>query len=202
MEILTDISEDEMVARFLRGELTSERFGADLRALVRRDGVDQEVILTPELTNDTDNAYRRALLGEFRGYGQNTRLFEGFPSNLTWQRAALTPAELLAIKYIDYDYWVALSRGSRLPGEAARAIQEGIRVFDLPVDGFMNAAEALRKGTHFPDLICVRMNASAQIVVLEGHVRLTAYAMVPEMIPVPTTIILGTSPAIAGWGCY
>ena len=75
-------------------------------------------------------------------------------------------------------------------------------MFDVPPDGFLRIAAALRQGAQFPELICVRSDAGAPLVVLEGHLRLTAYALAPKMIPSPTTIILGTAAEIVGWSCY
>jgi hypothetical protein len=40
-------SEDEMVALFLGTELSSDRFGAELRALLEGDGVPERVVTTP-----------------------------------------------------------------------------------------------------------------------------------------------------------
>jgi hypothetical protein len=202
MQLLGDSSEHEMIATFLRAELASERFGCKLRALLLAGGFDERLITTPDLTSHTENVYRRAVLGKFRGYGRNSGLFEGFPATLAWQRVAVAPAEVLAIRYINYDYWVSLSGGTRLPSDAARAIRQGVRVFDVPSDGFLHLAETLRQGTQFPELICVRKERDAALVVLEGHLRLTAYALAPEMIPTPLAIILGTASEIAGWGCY
>jgi hypothetical protein len=202
MQLLGDSSEDDMIAAFLHAELSSERFGPHLHALLRQDHVDQRVISSPDLTSAPENAYRRALLGRFRGYGRDHDLFAGFPSVLTWRRVALAPADVLTIRYINYVYWVALSGGTRLPSDAARSIQEGRGVCDVPLDGFFRIVAALRQGARFPELICVRRDASAPLVVLEGHLRLTAYALAPETIPSPTAIILGTAAEIVRWGCY
>ena len=202
MQLVGDSSEHEMIATFLGAELSSERFGPTLRALLQDDGVDARVVSAPDLTSAPENAYRRGLLGRFRGYGHNRDLFAGFPSDLAWRHAAVAPAELLAIRYINYAYWVALSGGTRLPRDAARAIRAGRRVFDVPLDGFLRSAEALRQGAQFPELICVRTHAGAPLVAMEGHLRLTAYALAPEIIPTPITILLGTAREIAGWGCY
>lgn len=38
-------------------------------------------------------------------------------------------------------------------------------------------------------------------MVLEGHLRLTAYALAPECLPEELPVILGTSPSLPSWGC-
>ncbi len=117
MRLIAEITEQEMVATFLQAEIRSERFGPDLAQLMHRDGMSPTVIEQPDLMNADENAYRLRLLGEFRGYGQNRDLFENYPSHVAWQRVALTPEELLQVKYIDYSYWNEISNGTRLPNE-------------------------------------------------------------------------------------
>ena len=54
-------------------------------------------------------------------------LFDGFPEDVSWQWMAITPAELATVRYIDYDYWVELSGGTRLAVDAAPPIVPGWR---------------------------------------------------------------------------
>jgi hypothetical protein len=203
MQLLDAITEDQMMATFLQGELHSERFGAALRQLLHRDQMSPQILQTPDLRNPTENSYRLRLLGAFRGYRQNRDLFERFPSTVVWQRVHLTSSEVLRIKYIDYSYWNDISNGTRLPTEAAKTVRAGRLIFgQLPTDGFVRSAAALKNGARFPELIAVRASTAADIVVLEGHVRLTLYALVPAAIPPNLTLILGTSPDIGQWNAY
>jgi hypothetical protein len=50
-----------------------------------------------------------------------------------------------------------------------------------------------------PELIVVTDPARSRLVLLEGHVRLTAYAAFPEHLPAELELYLGTSPTIADW---
>jgi hypothetical protein len=45
--------------------------------------------------------------------------------------------------------------------------------------GFWYMADALAKGASFPELILVGADEHAPLVLLEGHVRLTAYFLQP-----------------------
>ena len=129
-------------------------------------------------------------------------MFQNFPEHVAWERVILTQEELWQVKYIDDDYWVELSGGSRLAIDAAQAILTGTVIFDVPNDGFLRLAQALRHGAAFPELILVCAGEQANIVVLEGYVRLTAYALVPEAVPGKLTAILGTSPDMEQWNLY
>jgi hypothetical protein len=62
MREVAEISEDEMIATFLRGELTSERFGDDVRAALASSGLDERVLVDVDLTDEEENGARRRLL--------------------------------------------------------------------------------------------------------------------------------------------
>lgn len=192
MRVIRPSSEPEMVATFLRGELDSPRFGAVVRSVV-----DERLVLEPDLGDERQNAVRRAALTKLRGYEFRDGLFHGFPDDVRWERAALTPDEVLAVRYIEYDYWVELSGGSRLPLPAAERLRAGITVFRVPNDGFFELARALATGL-LPELIVVG-GAGEKLVVLEGHARLTAFALRPEALPPELELLLGRTPRISEW---
>jgi hypothetical protein len=56
----------------------------------------------------------------------------------------LTPDELMAVRYINYSYWIELSAGTGRPNDAADRVRAGIDVFGVPSDGFFDAARATR----------------------------------------------------------
>jgi hypothetical protein len=123
-----------------------------------------------------------------RAWDERTGLFAGFPDDVEWKRVALTPDEVLAILYIDWDWWLRVSRGTRLATVAVevQGRDEG--------DHAIAAAAAAN-----PELIVVTDSGGSKLVLLEGHVRLTAYAAYPEYLPDELEIYLGTSPSIAHW---
>ena len=202
MRELERLTEHDMIAAFVRAELHSERFGAAVRTAMRRHGVRRRVVERPNTSNDAQNAQRLAVLRDHRRYGLDDSLFARFPyDDVVWARVALTRDETLAIHYVDDDYWVELSGGTRLPTEAARRIRAG-NVDPERARNFLRIAVALDRGATFHEMIAVTAGGDAPLVALEGHLRLTVYALRPERIPQPLTVILGTSPHMPGWGCY
>jgi hypothetical protein len=200
---LTRLTEDDMIAAFVRAELHSERFGAAVRAAMRRHRVPRRVVEHPDTAEAVQNAQRLAVLRDYRRYGLDRSLFEGFPyEDVVWSRVALTRDEVLRIRYIDYDYWVELSGGTRLPEEAATRIRAGVDVFGVPSSGFLPLAEAVRQGSAFPELILVAKDEYSYLVVMEGNARLTAYFLAPEYIPDELGVLVGFSAAITNWGLY
>jgi hypothetical protein len=188
-----------MVALFLRAELPSNRYGPAIERGLVHAGADRRVVLEPDLSDPGANALRHRLLSEVRGYG-GAGLFGHFPDDVRWELAALAPEELMAVRYIDYDYWVELSGGTRLPTDAARRIREGVEPFGVPNAGFCELAEELAAGARFHPLILV--DGPSGLVVLEGHARLTAYALQPKAVSAELEVLVGRSPSMSRWALY
>jgi hypothetical protein len=202
MRKIRDISEDEMIAVFLQTELNSVRFRRDIEAYLQQEWVDPRMLHAPDWCNAQENALRRAILGMHRGYGRNEGYFISFPADVRWERVTLTREELEQVRYIEYDYWVELSGGTRLAFDGAKNALAGKVVFGVSSDGLSYIANELRRGAQFPTLIFVAKDVDAYLVVMEGHVRLTAYLIAPECIPSELEVIVGYSEQITQWGCY
>jgi hypothetical protein len=199
MRILRSSSEDEMIAVFLRGELPAERYGAATEQALVNARADRRVVEEPDLSDSAANALRRRLLSEVRGYG-GVGLFHGFPGDVRWEWAAFALEELMAVRYIEYSYWVELSGGTRLPTDGARRLREGVEPYGVPSDGFFELADELTAGARFSPLILV--DGPSGLVVLEGHARLTAYALQPTAVPPELEVLVGTSPSMSRWALY
>jgi hypothetical protein len=133
-----------------------------------------------------------------RAYDRREELFLDFPRRVSWSRAALGPAEVLEILYIDWDWWLRVSGGSRRPRDAARRIRAG-EVAGVSAEEHEPIAAALRTHVTPTELIAVTTPAKSRLVLVEGHVRLTAYALFPEYLPEELEIVLGVSAEMARW---
>lgn len=194
--------EAEMIALFLRTELPSDRWKDDLRALLAGAGLPDRVITTPDLGDAAENQARQRLLTEHRGYGTRTGFFDGFPDHLCWQWMAITPVELAEVRYIRDDYWDELSGGTRLAVDAAARIRAGVAPFGVPNDRVLGMAQAVTGGARFPPLILVTTGLGGDLVVLEGHVRLTALMLARDQLPPELEVLAGSSPRITRWDCW
>lgn len=215
MQTVRPVNEAEMVALFLATEYPAPRTHQLILQVLQREGWPPRIIEQPNLHDEHENAQRRSILGTYRGYGQNTDYFAslprdveyadyfaGFPRNVQWERAILSPQELEQVTYIEYEYWRELSSGSRLPRDAARTILAGNEVFGVSHQRVLQMTAALRAGARFPTLILVGKNRESPLVVLEGHLRLTAMFLAPECLPAELEVMVGFSEQIANWGCY
>jgi hypothetical protein len=188
MKLREQITEDEMIVTFVRGELDSGRYGDLLRGMLARDG------RTVDDLGDAD--YARRLLEEYRAYERREGLFGGFPRDVEWFRAELSRDELLDVLYISWDWWLRLSGGTRSARFAARRIRAG----EIP-GSTVEEHEAYARQPQ-PPLIVVTTPAHSPLVVLEGHVRLTAYALFPELVPERIGVLLGVSAEMTRWSNF
>jgi len=140
----------------------------------------------------------------YRGYGAQTGYLCGFPTTgVRWERAALTPDEVLSVSYIDWSYWLELSGGTRSPRRAAERIRDGHTPYGVSNDGFATMARMVGHGHLFPELIVASTGEpDARTVCVEGHARLTAYALAADALPPQMDVLLATSPDVAAWWAY
>lgn len=197
MRDICDITENEMIARFL-AEVDSDRFGECIRNQLRVTGTDERIIGTPDLRNEDENNRRRTIWKHCR-HG----LLQGFPPTVHWVRAALTKDDLAKVKYLKQpEGWMKLSGDSRLAVDAVLSIRNGATIPDISSEGFQKAVEAVKNGAAFPEMIVVSADEGLTLVLLEGHKRLTAYLFNPEFTPEELKVIVGFSAAFIGWPLY
>jgi len=179
MEMIRVSSEAEMILEFLKAEWASERFSERIGEVMEQLGIREILITEADLNNETENEQRKRLLGAFRGYGENRELFERFPKVSEWNLCKFSGNDLEHIRYIDYSYWNELSAGTKKPRAAAETIRSGTEIFGVSNEGFLNATEYIKSGGAFPKLFFLTADYE-NFVIVEGHQRMTAYALVPE----------------------
>ena len=191
-----------MIAEFLKAELHSERFRNDLLKILKQHNVGQEIIDNPNLDDKQENKMRKEVLGYYRGYGKNRDLFRNFPKKIKWEEVYISLDDLKRVKYIDYSYWNKITGGTRLIQNAVTNIKTGAEVFGESNQRFFDVLQAIAQGKKFPKTILVSTQKGCDLVILEGHVRLTAYMMKPELLPKKLEAIIGYSPDFNEWGLY
>jgi hypothetical protein len=188
MRLLRPASEDDMVATFLAAEVTSNRYGARIREILTRLGQPLSIADQPDTRDETANTVRRQVLAAYRDYPSGD-VFTGMPADVTWQHAALTPAELATVQYIDYPYWTDFSGGTRLAADGARSL--GPCQDQPPGSMYRQIAENLRDGRLPPTIILLGEPGPANLVVIEGHKRLTGLLLCPRWLPAELEVLLG-----------
>lgn len=183
MKILGKSSENEMIALFLKGELTSKRFSKELLKIISDFNVNLNTISIYDLNNKTDNDLRKLVLRLYRGYGDNKEIFTNFPTEIDWYWCRLEREDIQKIKYIDYDYWTELTNGTRYTIDSKENILNGKEIFGVSNKPFVEGANFLKKGGVFPPIIVLAANDSNdEMIVLEGHSRLASISLVIDYI--------------------
>lgn len=193
MKIIKSISEDEVVAHFLKTEIESERFKQKILTYLETNNIQKTVIDKPNLEDANENKLRKKALIDLR-----VSTFHNFPENVQWYKAVLDTQDIDRIKYIDYSYWNELSNNTRSPRIAAENVKKGKQIFDESNQGFIEAAKHLQNGGKFPEIILVAKNEKSEPVILEGHLRMTAHFLANHEID-QLEVIIGFSPDIAKW---
>lgn len=190
MKTLKAISEEEMVLEFLRAEFTSPRFLGRYREWLSRRGI--QVDVSPETI---DPALRKELLWSVR-----PGLFKTLPENIVWQDVLLEDSDWAKIMYLNEDDWKNFSSGTRL-------VQRGVDKLGQPEHTTLNQrvseiSAGLQSGEEFPKIILVATLDLTKLVLLEGHVRATAFVASGAYTMRKISAILGMSEQIAEWGWY
>lgn len=172
--IRDDISENEMVLAFLSAEVDSPRFGGLARSILG----DLELVRQPDLSDTIANRRRRSALAQYRGWGINGYLFQGFPREVRWKLVEVTVRELGHFRYARVDPWIALSGGSLLVRDgASNAATEPL---DEARKHILTVALGIHQGATFPPLIATTAGEDKIHILLEGHTRASAYVRALE----------------------
>src|SRR5713101_2114114 len=94
------VTEDEMVLAFLQAEIDASRYRDFYNACLAVLGFERILIDKPDLNDPVANEARKRLLQGARGYGSNTALFTGFPTDVRWRRVVLDPRDFEAMRYV------------------------------------------------------------------------------------------------------
>lgn len=184
-------TEDEVVLEFLRGDMNSPEWAKNYS--VSRYWTDREALIHEDAshTDCAANRARRELLREGRA-----GLLRRFPACVDWRRCELSLEELKTARYLARcEKWARVSRLTREVGVGARYV-----CMDRPTATKVDAiARRYRKGETLPPLIAVRAHESDPLVMLEGHHRATALALVE---PPNIEVLVGTTPRMRTWPFY
>jgi hypothetical protein len=205
LQVINEISEDEMIASFLIAEAESPRFKGMILKFAKDLGIKRSVIFKPNLASEAENKARKKILNAHRGY-IGSALFEGFPKDVKWKKVKISAKALLRTKYIGGKEWVKLSKGSLLAIDGAESILDGEGIEGNNTKRFFEVTKKVNKGVALPTLIFVTAN-NKTLVVLEGHTRLTAYFMAyltsgTDLISEGFEAIVGFSENLTDWRYY
>jgi len=202
MKILDNITEDEVTATILQYNMNSFRFDQELKRLLKQKGINTKIISEPNLDDAGENKLRKKFVQSLNGSGIGGYLNENFPNDVLWKKVQLNKNDLYNIKYIDYSYWNELTNHTRMVRDGAESIKKGVIIFNESNQPFWDAFETLKQGKKFPAPILVSQNTDSNLVVIDGHLRLTVYLLDIRYTPDKIEAIIGYSKNFKSWDLY
>jgi len=165
------VTQAEAIAEFLKGEFYQEEFDP-YRELFR------DIVTHPDLSNDSDNQLRRALLYRRRG-----RLWREIPADTEWWEVELHNRDLRRVRVFPRDQWRKHSDRHYYLLDTAERIASRISAPSDPFIGklrslceeFLAARDATRGS-----VLLVGLGDGGPWTIIEGNHRMTAAVLVSE----------------------
>ena len=168
-----------MLLEYLKCEVDSSRFGERLKKTLEELNLSTDIILNANLENQEENNQRKLIMEKFRWYPTDD-IFKNFPKEIKWYFVEFEEGDFDKIYYLDWFSWNDISNNTSKPIEAAKNIRNGIKYYDIPTERFFEGLEYIEKGGKFNPIIAITCNEE-KMVLVEGHYRVTVYAMKPEL---------------------
>jgi hypothetical protein len=185
MKRLRRVTEAEVIAEFLKNEFYQEEFQND------RD-LFEHLVLDADVTNEADNAVRRALLFRRRGH-----MWRELPPDTQWWEVAIEPCDLDHIRVFPRAHWRKISNGSFLLSEIVKQIRSGrvppaARSF---ISKIQSLSYRLRADSELSSVMLIGIDERHPLTILEGNHRLTAALLAsPTLLHTRFRVICGFSP--------
>lgn len=184
MRILRRVSENEVIAEFLKSDFQSPAFH-EYREVLR------DLVLTPNLEDAGENAKRRALL-----FIRHLALWKELPRETDWYEVELRPSELRCIRMFPRAQWRKLAHGNFSAPSVAERIRRQPHAVDPSFRAKLDAIgeRVIRQDPDLGSVVLIGLNEREPITVLDGNHRLMAAILAsPENLP-RLRVLCGLSP--------
>ena len=185
MKKIRRVTEAEVVAEFLRNEFYQEEFHRDRRHFER-------LVLDADISNEVENAIRRALLFRRRGH-----MWRELPEDTRWWEAQLELDDLPRIRVFPRAQWRRVSNGSFLLSDIVHRIRS--EEFDGKVRDFIAKVHSLsyqlRIESERTCVILIGVDDNRPMTILEGNHRLAAACLASaQLLEHRFRVLVGLSP--------
>ncbi len=178
-------TEAEVIAEFLKSEFYHEEFHADRETF-------KQLVMDADLSNQDENALRRALLFRRRGH-----MWRELPDDTQWWEVELEPDDLRFVRVFPRAQWRKIAGDSFLLRDIVHRIRNGrfsgsTRDFVIRVQ---TLSQQLRSQTDRSAVLLIGVDDSSPLTILEGNHRLTAALLAgPEVFSEHFRTLCGFSP--------
>ena len=165
IRVVRRISEDEVIADFLKNDFNNPAFGEHLEVL-------RELVTKPHFDDANENAKRRALL-----FIRHVSLWRELPKGTEWFEVKIETADLGQIRVFPRAQWRKIARGNftvtvvaeRIRALCSRNINEQAFLSKIASTG-----DWFRQDTDPGAVLLIGLNESELLTILDGNHRLVA----------------------------
>jgi hypothetical protein len=185
MKKLQRMVEAGVIAEFLRNEFYHPDFHYDREKFER-------VVLKPDLTDELENALRRALLFRRRGH-----MWRELPADTEWWLVQIEARDLEKIRVFPRAHWRKIADGSFYLHDIVGRIRDNH--FGSSVKGFIAKVQSLsyrlRQEADTSSVLLIGIDEEHAVTILEGNHRLAAAMLAsPKLLQRQFRVLCGFSP--------
>jgi O-antigen/teichoic acid export membrane protein len=165
IRVIRRVSEDEVIADFLKSDFNNPAFVEHLEVL-------RELVTKPHFDDARENAKRRALL-----FIRHVSLWRELPKGTEWFEVKIEAADLGQIRVFPRAQWRKIARGNF----TVTVVAERIRAFrsrNIDEQAFLSkiasTGDWLRQDTEPGAVLLIGLNESEPFTILDGNHRLVA----------------------------
>ncbi|HZQ68632.1 MAG TPA: oligosaccharide flippase family protein [Terriglobales bacterium] len=165
---LRRVSEQEVIAEFLRSEFYQPEFDAYRERF-------QKIVTSPDLHNAGENKIRRALLFRRRG-----RLWRELPADTEWWEVELQNDDVQRLRVFPRNHWRRLADRSFYLSDMSERIRErvGSNASDTFVTKLRSLTSQLPNGLDANAVLLIGIDESSPLTIIEGNHRMAAASLV------------------------
>ena len=178
------ITEAEVLAEFLKNEFYQKQYDDDREKF-------ESIVLDPDLTDESQNSIRRALLYRRRGH-----MWRELPKDTLWYEAEIDSEDLKRIRVFPRAHWRKISNGSFLLSEIVKRIRDSaIGKNDPAFSKIQLLRYRLQRDSVSSAVLLIGVDEEQPFTILEGNHRLAAAMLVsPRLVQTGFRILCGLSP--------
>lgn len=170
VRLLRRISEDEVIAEFLRSDFEHAAY-RDYRDTLR------PIVVRPNLESESECAKRRALL-----FLRHRSLWKEIPRDTEWYEVEVREADLKHVRVFPRAQWRRLAQGSFAVPHVLERLRKRLNAKDAKEDPFIGKLTALRErvseGTDLPEaVVLIGLNETEPLTIIDGNHRFMAAAL-------------------------
>ncbi len=185
MKTLKRVTEAEVVAEFLKNEFYEPEFHRDRKRFER-------LVVEADLTNEKENALRRALL-----FRRRAILWRELPSDIQWWETQLELSDVEKVRVFPRAQWRRLANGSYLVPDIVDRLRH-VQI-NQRSDGFYAKIQSLsyrlRQEPDNSAVMLIGIDAQRPFTLIEGNHRFTAAILAsPELVTQRFRFYCGFSP--------